>query len=291
MKLQIRTKDNLVELLKKGISHAWRVNKGRLNSITEVEIYDFNGKAKISGTFDRENSQILENGRVAVAFKDAKIEQADYKWVGQNPIKYQSATNEEVELMDDEIEEVNESDANNFSSFSIENVDFTVFNEFLEFKNFIENLEFNPSYNAKAIIKGNPKPDCLITVLELYLQSLLDKFNHHEDAFRDFCLPLTDSNSYFEEFFGPAFQFDTGEEYVSDPDDDFYEEITFDALKAFFKETSNISEDKQKEFAYAMIQCFTKDEDDDISIPDDLLDNFDDYMIEKLEFAAEKLVG
>ncbi len=122
MKLQIRTKDNLVELLKKGISHAWRVNKGRLNSITEVEIYDFSGKAKISGTFDRENSQILENGRVAVAFKDAKIEQADYKWVGQNPIKYQSATNEEVELMDDEVEETNNSvetfQADSFEQFA-----------------------------------------------------------------------------------------------------------------------------------------------------------------------------
>ncbi len=112
MKLQIRTKDNLVELLKKGISHAWRVNKGRLNSITEVEIYDFSGKAKISGTFDRENSQILENGRVAVAFKDAKIEQADYKWVGQNPIKYQSATNEDVELMEDEVDATDQEEWN-----------------------------------------------------------------------------------------------------------------------------------------------------------------------------------
>jgi hypothetical protein len=110
MKLQIRTKDNLVELLKKGISHAWKVNKGRLNSITEVEIYDFSGKAKISGRFDRENSQILENGRIAVAFKDAKIEQTDFKWVGQNPIKYKTVTNETVELMEDEVEETQKND-------------------------------------------------------------------------------------------------------------------------------------------------------------------------------------
>jgi hypothetical protein len=118
MKIQIRTKDNLVELLKKGISHAWRVNKGRLNSIAEVEIYDFSGKAKISGTFDRENSQILENGRVAVAFKDGKIEQADFKWVGQNPIKYQSSTNEVVELMEDEVE----SDDENYFSFYLDHI-------------------------------------------------------------------------------------------------------------------------------------------------------------------------
>jgi len=124
MKIQIRTKENLVELLNKGISHAWRINKGRLNSITEVEIYDFSGKAKISGTFDRENSQILENGRVAVAFKDAKIEQADYKWVGQNPIKYQSSTNEEVELMEDEIEEILTND--NWNIDEVINRDFFV---------------------------------------------------------------------------------------------------------------------------------------------------------------------
>jgi len=107
MKLQIRTKDNLVELLKKGISHAWRVNKGRLNSITEVEIYDFRGQEKISGIFDLEHSLVLENGRVAVAFKEGKIEKANYKWVGQNPIKY-VINNQEVALMGDEKEQESE---------------------------------------------------------------------------------------------------------------------------------------------------------------------------------------
>ena len=92
MLLQIRTKDDLVELLGAGISHAWRVAESRLDKITNVEIYNFNGSAKLVGTFDRENTIILDNGRVAVAFKDARIEQCEYKWVGQNPVKYVSDT-------------------------------------------------------------------------------------------------------------------------------------------------------------------------------------------------------
>jgi hypothetical protein len=112
MKIQIRTKDDLVKLLSEGISYAWRVNKGRLNSITEVEIYNFNGNAKIVGSFDREKTKVLDNGRVAVAFTDAKIEPCEFKWVGQYPIKYKSSNNEEVELLDDEKKDENEVDSN-----------------------------------------------------------------------------------------------------------------------------------------------------------------------------------
>lgn len=104
MKIQIRTKDDLIKLLSEGISYAWRVNKGRLNSITEVEIYNFSGNARIVGTFDRDNTKILDNGRVAVAFSSAKIESCEFKWVGQNPIKYKTLdNNEDVELMEDEV--------------------------------------------------------------------------------------------------------------------------------------------------------------------------------------------
>jgi hypothetical protein len=117
MIIKIRTKDNLVDLLKEGISHAWRINTGRLKNITNVEIYDFSGKAKIVGTYDHKNTKILKNGRVAVAFKDARIEQADFKWIGQYPIKYEKAE-QELELMPDELEEdtLNSSDSNDSST-------------------------------------------------------------------------------------------------------------------------------------------------------------------------------
>jgi hypothetical protein len=118
MKIQIRTKEDLVKLLSEGVSAAWRVNKGRLNSITEVEIYNFSGNARIVGSFDRDNTKVLDNGRVAVAFTNAKIEPCEFKWIGQNPIKYKSTYNEEVELMEDE-NDSSDADDNDFSNQSL----------------------------------------------------------------------------------------------------------------------------------------------------------------------------
>ncbi len=92
MLLQIRTKDDLAGLLESGISHSWRISESRLDQITNVEIYNQNGSAKIVGLFDRNNSQVLETGRIAIAFKDASIMPCDLKWVGQNPVKYVSST-------------------------------------------------------------------------------------------------------------------------------------------------------------------------------------------------------
>jgi len=98
LQIQIRTKDDLVKLLSEGFSYAWRINKSRLSSITEVEIYNFSGNTKIVGVFDRDKIKVLENGRVAVAFINAKIEPCEFKWVGQYPIKYKNTNNEELEF-------------------------------------------------------------------------------------------------------------------------------------------------------------------------------------------------
>jgi hypothetical protein len=102
MKILIRTKDDLEKLRTQGISYAWRINKSRLNNLTEVEIYNFSGSEKVVGTFDPANSKVLNNGRVAVAFKNGKNEPCDFKWIGQYPIKYKSSDNQEAELTDDE---------------------------------------------------------------------------------------------------------------------------------------------------------------------------------------------
>ena len=101
MIIKIRTKDDLVDLLKKGISFSWKISQWRLDHIKEVHIHDFNGKAKINGDFDRVNTQVLENGRIAIAFNNAVIEAEDYSWIGQNPIKFESDNNE-VNLSDEE---------------------------------------------------------------------------------------------------------------------------------------------------------------------------------------------
>jgi hypothetical protein len=102
MKLLIRTKDDLVKLLSEGISFAWRIDKSRLGNITDVEIYNFSGNSKIVGAYDLDRTKVLENGRVAVAFSNAKIEPCEFKWVGQYPIKYKTPNNEELELTKDE---------------------------------------------------------------------------------------------------------------------------------------------------------------------------------------------
>jgi hypothetical protein len=102
MKILIRTKDDLEKLRTQGISYAWRINKSRLNNLTEVEIYNFSGSEKVVGTFDPANTKVLNNGRVAVAFKNGKNEPCDFKWIGQYPIKYKSSDNQEAELTDDE---------------------------------------------------------------------------------------------------------------------------------------------------------------------------------------------
>ena len=104
MIIKIRTKDNLNELLKKGISFSWKISHWRLDHIKEVHIYDFSGKTKIKGDFDRVKTQLLENGRVALAFINASIIAADLKWVGQNPIKFES-DNADVDLTYEEKKE------------------------------------------------------------------------------------------------------------------------------------------------------------------------------------------
>jgi hypothetical protein len=88
MKLQIRTKDNLEDLLRHRNSPSWVISESRLNQIQEVEIFQFDGKKVIKGTFDIDNSSRTESGRLIVAFKNANIEDCDHKWIGQNPIKY-----------------------------------------------------------------------------------------------------------------------------------------------------------------------------------------------------------
>jgi len=96
MILKIRTKDVLEELLRHGNSPSWVISESRINQIKNVEIYQFDGKKVLKADFNLDKSSRTESGRLIVAFSDAKIEVADYKWVGQNPIKYESSSNIEV---------------------------------------------------------------------------------------------------------------------------------------------------------------------------------------------------
>lgn len=88
MILQIRTKDNLEELLKHFNSPAWIIAEAREKDIQQVEIFQFDGKRVLKGDFDKDHSFRTTEGRLVVVFQNGKIEDADHKWIGQNSVKY-----------------------------------------------------------------------------------------------------------------------------------------------------------------------------------------------------------
>ena len=90
MILQIRTKDNLADLKRHGNSPSWVISESRINLIESVEIYQFDGKRVLKGIFNKNNSYRNADGRLVVAFSNGIIEDCDFKWIGQNPIKYNS---------------------------------------------------------------------------------------------------------------------------------------------------------------------------------------------------------
>ena len=96
MILKIRTKDALEDLLRHSNSPSWVISESRINQIKNVEIHQFDGKRVLKADFDLIRSSRTDSGRLIVAFSNAIIEEVDYKWVGQNPIKYESSSNVEI---------------------------------------------------------------------------------------------------------------------------------------------------------------------------------------------------
>ena len=90
MIIKLRTRDKLEDLLKKGKSESWIVAEGRENEFKKVEIYQFDGKRVIIADFDKSKSTRTEGGRLIVAFINGKLVDCNYKWNGQNPVKYES---------------------------------------------------------------------------------------------------------------------------------------------------------------------------------------------------------
>jgi hypothetical protein len=88
MILKIRTRDHLETLLEQSYTAAWVIADNKIDQITEVWIYQFDGKRLLKSIFDKTNSYRNNQKRLVVAFKNASIENIDYKWQGQNPIKY-----------------------------------------------------------------------------------------------------------------------------------------------------------------------------------------------------------
>ncbi len=89
--IRVRTRDNLLELLKTGRSGWWIVAEYREPTLRFVEVYSWDGDLVLRGEY--EPSQVERrncDGRINLAFKNAKIELVNPPliWNGQNPVNY-----------------------------------------------------------------------------------------------------------------------------------------------------------------------------------------------------------
>jgi len=85
--LQLRTRDNLLELLAKGESPAWVVAEDKVQKITHVQIVNFSGAQMIEGVFDQ-SASYRRDDRLVVKFLDGRIINCDVQFEGQNPVRY-----------------------------------------------------------------------------------------------------------------------------------------------------------------------------------------------------------
>ncbi len=89
--LQVRTRDNLLELLAQNQTYAWIVGKERIHQITHVQVVNFEGTQMIEGVFDRNASYYLEppdDHRLVVKFLDGRIVNCKVEFNGENPVRY-----------------------------------------------------------------------------------------------------------------------------------------------------------------------------------------------------------
>jgi hypothetical protein len=86
--VQVRTNDDLRELLAQQESAAWVVADDRERQLTHVQIVNFGGTQMIEGIFDREASSRREDGRLVLRFLDGRIINCDVQFDGQNPVRY-----------------------------------------------------------------------------------------------------------------------------------------------------------------------------------------------------------
>lgn len=86
--IQVRTRNNLSDLLAKGESPAWVVAKKREAQITNVQVVSFEGTQMIEGGYDRAGSRRQADGRLIIRFFDGRIANCSIVFQGQNPVHY-----------------------------------------------------------------------------------------------------------------------------------------------------------------------------------------------------------
>jgi hypothetical protein len=85
--VQVRPRDNLLELLAAGESPAWVVAEDREPRLTHVQVVNFDGTQMIEGVYDRTGSQRREDGRLVIRFLDGRIINCKVDFDGQNPVR------------------------------------------------------------------------------------------------------------------------------------------------------------------------------------------------------------
>lgn len=86
--LQVRTNDNLLDLLAKSESGDWVVADYKVHEITHIQIVNFAGTQMIEGVFDRNTNYRTDSGRLVIKFLDAHIVNCRVQFDGQNPVRY-----------------------------------------------------------------------------------------------------------------------------------------------------------------------------------------------------------
>ena len=72
--IRVRTRDNLLELLRTGRSGWWIVGEYREPSLRFVEVYSWDGDLVLRGEYEPTQVERNSDRRINLAFKNAKIE-------------------------------------------------------------------------------------------------------------------------------------------------------------------------------------------------------------------------
>jgi hypothetical protein len=86
--LQVRTNDNLLDLLAQSESAAWVIAEDKVQKITHIQVVNFGGTQMIEGIFDQSASYRSGDGKLVIKFLDGHIINCAVQFVGQNPVRY-----------------------------------------------------------------------------------------------------------------------------------------------------------------------------------------------------------
>ncbi|HVC92738.1 MAG TPA: hypothetical protein VND64_03560 [Pirellulales bacterium] len=86
--IQVRTHDDLRDLLAAGESPAWVIGEDGEQQITHVQVVNFDGTQMIEGVFDRNANTRRGVGRLVLRFLDGPIVNCRAQFDGQNPARY-----------------------------------------------------------------------------------------------------------------------------------------------------------------------------------------------------------